>query len=128
MLGESLTDPGGSSGRKENAPPFRKAADISQFLATPWKRHHYRIITKSLHRWLLVQDIQLFINISKGLLPPPQLIEMVLFLEMKIIEKTGKGRGLVQLGCFAKVMEPLCLLRTQVVSIRSSPPPPNISS
>ena len=95
MLGESLTDAGGSGGRKENAPPFRKAADISQFLATPWKRHHYRIITKSLHRWLLVQDIQLFINISKGLLPPPQLIEMVLFLEMKIIGKTGKGRGLV---------------------------------
>ena len=86
MLGESLSDAGGSGGRKENAPPFRKAADIS---------HHNRIITKSLHRWLLVQDIQLFINISKGLLPPPQLIEMVLFLEMKIIGKTGKGRGLV---------------------------------
>ena len=33
MLGESLTDAGGSGGRKENAPPFRKAADISQFLA-----------------------------------------------------------------------------------------------
>ena len=35
MLGESLTDAGGSGGRKENAPPFRKAADISQFLAHP---------------------------------------------------------------------------------------------
>ena len=33
MLGKSLTDAGGSGGRKENAPPFRKAADISQFLA-----------------------------------------------------------------------------------------------
>ena len=127
MLGKSLTDAGGSGGRKENAPPFRKAADISQFLA-PGKHHHNRIITKCLHRWLLVQDIQLVINISAGLLPSPQLIEMVLFLEMKIIGKTGKARGLVYLGCFAKVMEPLCLLRTQVVSIRSSPPPPNISS
>ena len=115
MLGESLTDAGGSGGRKENAPPFRKAADISQFLA-PGKHHHNQTITKSLHRWLLVQGIQLFITISKGL------------LEMKITGKTGKGRGLVYLGCFAKVMEPLCLLRTQVVSIRSSPPPPNISS
>ena len=90
MLGESLTDAGGSGGRKENAPPSRKAAHISQFLAPPGKHHHNRIITKSLHRWLLVQDIQLFINISKDLLPSSQLIEMVLFLEMKILGKTGK--------------------------------------
>ena len=91
MLGKSLTDAGGSGGRKENAPPFRKAADISQFFApreTSSQSNH--------HHWMLLQDIQLFINMYlEGLLQSPQLIEIVLFLEMKIIGKTGKGRGLV---------------------------------